>query len=72
MTEVQALRDLLAKVEAGKYARDGKDQPMRYSDFRDDLEAAGVAVKAVPPLMDALRNGCAKYAIRALIAQATP
>lgn len=72
MTDTQALRDLLVKVAAGEYERDGKDQPKRYSEFRRDLDAAGVSVKYVPALMDALQKGGAKHAIRALIAQATP
>ena len=65
-----ALTALLERVEAGEYERGGEDGPKRYGAFRDDMDAAGVPLKLVPSLMDALREGYAKYVLRALIATA--
>ena len=60
-----ALRDLLERVEAGKYDR-GDGETKRYSAFYDDIRAAGFVATSVLGLMDALHNEDTD-AIRALL-----
>lgn len=71
VSDTQALRDLLAMVEAGEYDR-GDGEAKRYSAFYDDVLDAGCpSTVSISKLMDAFHNGDTD-AIRALIAQATP